>query len=170
VKIKGFAELNSISSEDLPKILLEEFIALDTLGVRRFDKRRIKLLKRTLRYVDGQLENKPDVIDLILFGEWKRVLKLEIHYSSVLNESEERFLDWVAETFENNTFRTLIEVIESHEKLMEEYLSEAFTQESEKRLVSALRVSEGFRDHVVRMQSKFEFYLPQASMRREKQS
>lgn len=159
-----------MSSEDLPKVLLEELTALDELGVKRFDERRIKLLKRNLDYVDGQLEKKHNVIDFILFGEWKRVLELEIQYSSVLNESEERFLDWVAETFEDNTFKTLIEVIESNEKLMEVYLSEAYTQESEKRLVSALRVSEGFRDHVLRMQSKTEFYLPQAIMRRETQS
>ena len=159
-----------MSSNDLPKILLEELTALDKLGVKRFDERRIKLLKRNLDYVNGQLEKKPDIIDFILFGEWKRVLELEIQYSSVLNESEERFLDWVAERFENNTFKILIEVIESNEKLMEEYLSEAYTQKSQERLVSTLRVKEGFRDHIMRMQSKIEFYLPQAIMRREKQS
>jgi len=159
-----------MSSEDLPKILLEEFIALDTLGVKRFDERRIKVLKKNLHYCNAQLENKPDVIDFVFSGDWKRVLELEIQYSSILNGSEEGFLGWVADIFEKGEVRTLIEVIESHQRLIEEYLSEALKESSQTRLVSALKVFEGFREHVMRMQSKIEFYLPQAILRRERRS
>jgi hypothetical protein len=126
-------------------------------------------LKETIKCLDRELEQEPDRVQYELKEACKWLSEIDLKHSLLLNETEDKFLDWVVIAFENSTFQRILQKIELVEKLANKYLKEAPMETVRRHLKSTLKVNEIFRKQALKFQSKIMFYLPQAVMKREKQ-